>query len=124
MARHIKQPVRLMDPELKVPLPCGNPPKKMNVRTEADILQVLADDYFVNPGLHMTVEDLKEKLDISDDRLNEYLLQLENKNLAALHRNRHGLPMLARATYKGIAMTNPLENYKYIPSWVDQKDMF
>jgi hypothetical protein len=124
MAKDIKAPIRLMDPELKVPVPSGNRPKRTEVLNEADILKVLADDYCVNPGLHMTMEDLKERLHIPDDRLNEHLLKLEKEGLAALHRDRHGSASLARITYEGISRANPFEYYKYIPSWVDQKDLF
>ena len=124
IAKHIKPPVRLMDPELKVPVPSGNRPKKKEVLNETDILKVLADDYCVNPGLHMTMEDLKERLHVTDDRLNEYLLKLEKKGLAELHRNKHGSVSLARITYEGISRANPFEYYKSIPSWVDREDLF
>jgi alkylation response protein AidB-like acyl-CoA dehydrogenase len=124
LAKDIKTPFRSIDPEIKIPVPLENRPKKTEVLSDADLLKVLADDYCVNPGLHMTMEDLKERLHITDDRLNEILLQLEKKGLAALHRDRHGLVSLARITYEGISRANPFEYYKYFPSWVDQKDLF
>lgn len=85
---------------------------------------VLAEDYRVNPGLHMTMEDMKEGLDISDEDLNKHLLSLEGKGLVNLYRDRRGTVVLARATYKGLSRANPPQYYKYIPSWVNEKDIF
>jgi hypothetical protein len=124
MAKDIKAPFRVIDTELKVPVPSGNEPRKKEVLGKADILKVLAEDYCVNPGLHMTMDDLKDKLSITDDRLNEYLLNLEKSGLADLYRDKHGSVLLARVTYKGISRANTFEYYKYIPSWVDRKDLF
>jgi hypothetical protein len=105
-------------------MPLGKMPPPKVVSGEEDILKVLAEDYRVNPGLHMTIEDLKIFLDVNDADLNRYLLGLEEKGLVNLHRDRHGAVALARASLKGISQANPLEYYKYFPSWVNQEDMF
>jgi len=120
----LKPPIRAIDSELKVPIPLGKMPLRKAVSSEDDILNVFAEDYRVNPGLHMTMEDLKQQLDVSDDQLNEYLLILEKKGLANLHRDRRGSVKLARATYEGLSKAHPQEYYKYFPAWVDQNDMF
>ncbi len=120
----LKAPVRVIDEELEVPLPLGKPPARRQATGEADILAVLAENYRINPGLHMTMDDIKVFLDIPDDRLAEHLLSLEKQGLANLYRDKRGAVALARATYKGLAQAHPLEYYRYIPDWVDKKDIF
>ena len=105
-------------------MPMGKAPARTTVNNEDDVLKVLAEDYRVNPGLHMTMEDLKEQLDVSDENLKKYLLSMEGKGLTGLYRDRKGEVKLARATYDGMARANPKEYYKYIPSWVNKEDMF
>ena len=124
MAEDLKVPVRVMDEELKIPMPLGKVPPRKKVASDDDVLKMLAEDYRVNPGLHMTVGDLKERLDASDEDLNKHLLSLEEKGLASVFRDRRGAIAMARATYQGLAKANPLEYYKYIPAWADKKDMF
>lgn len=124
LAEDLKAPARVIDPELRVPMPLGKLPPPKAVSNEDDILKVLAEDYRVNPGLHMSMEDLKERLNVSDEELNKYLLGLEEKGLANLHKDRRGAVELARATFEGLSKANPQDYYKYFPSWVDQKDMF
>jgi len=116
-------PLRVIDPELKVPLPLGKPLPKKPARSEDDVLKILAENYRVNPGLHMTMDDIKEWLEISDEDLLKYLESLEKQGLAGLYRTRKGISM-ARVTYRGLQKTNPPEYYKYIPIWADPKDMF
>ncbi|MFC1864881.1 acyl-CoA dehydrogenase family protein [Chloroflexota bacterium] len=120
----LKVPPRVIDEELKVPMPPGKPLPKKAVSDEGDVLKVLAENYRINPGLHMTIEDIKELLDGSDEDLNKYLLILEEKNLAGLYRDRRGKVALARVTYKGLSQANPPEYYKYMPQWADEKDIF
>jgi len=120
----LKVPPRVIDDELKVPMPLGKPLPRKPVSSEVDVLKVLAEDYRINPGLHMTMEDIKEILDVSDEDLNKYLLSLEEKDLVGLYRNKRGEVTLARANYKGLAQANPPEYYKYMPKWIDPNDMF
>jgi len=124
MAEDLKPPARAIDPELKVPMPLGKMPPKREVSGEDDILDVLAEDYRINTGLHMTMEDLKERLDVSDEDLNKYLLALEEKGLTNLHKDRRGVITLARIAFKGLSKAHPQEYYSYFPSWVNQNDMF
>ena len=123
MRDDFKAPIRVIDPELGVPMPASKVSRK-NVSNEDDVLKVLAENYRVNPGLHMTMQDIKFQLDISDEDLNKYLVALEKKGLASLYRDRRGAVKLAAATYKGLSRANPLEYYRHIPSWVYQKDIF
>ncbi|HEX75838.1 MAG TPA: acyl-CoA dehydrogenase [Dehalococcoidia bacterium] len=120
----LKVPPRVIDDELKIPMPLGKLQPRKAVSSEDDALIVLAENYQVNPGLHMSMEDIKELLDVSDEDLNKHLLSLEEKGLVGLYRDRRGAIALARATYKGLAQAKPLEYYRYIPAWVDKKDVF
>ena len=72
----------------------------------------------------MTLQDLKEHLDVSDTDLDKYLLSLEEKDLAGLYRDKNGVVKLARATLVGIAKAYPKDHYKYIPPWVNKEDLF
>jgi len=49
---------------------------------------------------------------------------MEEKELAGLYRDRRGAVALARVTYKGLSQAHPSEYYKYMPEWVNKKDMF
>jgi len=124
MMADLKVPQRVIDDELKVPMPLGKPLPKKPVTGEDDVLMVLAENYRVNPGLHMTMEDIKEQLAISDDDLNKHLGSLEKKELVGLHQDRKGAVSLARVTYKGLNKAHPPEYYRYLPEWADQNDMF
>jgi alkylation response protein AidB-like acyl-CoA dehydrogenase len=124
MEEDLKPPVRIIDNELKVPVPLGKTPPRNAVSDEGDVLRMLAEDYRVNPGLHMTMDDLKGRMDVDDKDLNKHLLSLEKRGLASLYRDRRGEIALARATYKGLGASHPLEYYKYVPEWVDARDLF
>jgi alkylation response protein AidB-like acyl-CoA dehydrogenase len=119
----LKVPQRVIDPELKVPLPVGKPLPKEAAKNEDDVLKILGENYRVNPGLYMTMEDIKEWLDIADEDLARYLESLEKQGFAELYRTRKGIGM-ARATYKGLQKANPPEYYRYIPAWADPKMSF
>ncbi len=120
----LKPPIRVIDEELGVPMPVGTPPPKKAVSSEDDILAVLAENYRVNPGLHMTMDDLKELLDVSNADLEKYLLSLEKKGLAGTYRDRRGNLALARVTYKGLNEAHEPEYYRYMPSWANPADLF
>ena len=81
---------------------------------------MLAEDYRVNPGLHMSREDLKEVFDVADSELDKVLISLEQRRLVKLYRGRRGI-QLAKATYEGLKQANPLEYYQWFPWWVDDK---
>ena len=61
---------------------------------------------------------------MSDEDLNKHLLSLEEKGLVGLYRDRRGAIALGRANYKGLDKAHTPEYYKYIPSWVNQQDIF
>ena len=120
----LKVPPRAIDDELKVPMPIGKPLPRKHASNENDVLAVLAENYRINPGLHMTMDDIKELLDVNDESLNKYLASLEEKEVASLYRDKRGAVSLARVTLKGLSQANPPDYYQYMPEWVGLEDMF
>ena len=123
-AEDLKPPVRAIDDELKLPLPVGKPPAPKAVRDEMDVMRVLAESYRVNPGLHMTIADIRQFLDVSDEVLFKHLATLEEKGWVSQWLNRKGQVELVKPTLAGIKETNPPEYYRFYPDWVSEKDMF
>jgi hypothetical protein len=87
------------------------------------LLQVLAQDYRVNPGLHMSREDLKAFFDVEDEKLDGVLMDLESRGLVKLFRDRKGIA-LAKATYEGLNQAFPPEYYRWFPEWVEAENIF
>jgi hypothetical protein len=54
MVADLKVPVRVIDEELKVPMPLGKAPPLRPVSDEDDVLKMLAEDYRVNTGFKGT----------------------------------------------------------------------
>lgn len=123
LADDLKMPRRVIHDELGVPIPTGDFPEKQKAADEESLLRVLAEDYRVNPGLHMSREDLKAVFDVEAGRLDEILVGLEQKGLVKLLRDRKGIA-LAKATYDGLKRANPREHYQWYPDWVEQENIF
>jgi hypothetical protein len=116
--------VRAYDEEMAVALPVGKPDPPRPVSSDLDVLRVLAEDYRVNPGLHMTPSDIRAFLEVTDEELARHLAGLEARGLVSQHRDRRGRPVMARATLKGIKEAFPREHYRHIPEWVQPEDAF
>lgn len=123
MAEDLKMPRRKIHEELGVPITTYEKPVKESQVDEDRLLRVLAEDYRVNPGLHMSREDLKEVFAAEDEELDKLLVSLERKKLVKLYRGRRGT-LLAKATYEGLRQANPPEYYRWFPWWVDEKRKF
>jgi alkylation response protein AidB-like acyl-CoA dehydrogenase len=120
----LKMPKRRIHERLGVPISTTEPLPKVEA-TENGILKMLAEDYKVNPGLYMTVEDLKERVaEAADEKLEKILSSLETKGLAKLYRDGKGKITLVKATYNGLRKAAPLEEYKWYPEWLDKKYRF
>ncbi|MCE5283715.1 MAG: acyl-CoA/acyl-ACP dehydrogenase [Deltaproteobacteria bacterium] len=118
MADDLKVPRRVMDKILKIPMPIGRAEDLPKYRaTEEGVLEALAENYRVNPGLHMTVAELQAQIPAPDEDIIGSLVSLEGKGLARLHRSGKGAVNLARATYEGLAKAHPADYYKYRPTW-------
>jgi alkylation response protein AidB-like acyl-CoA dehydrogenase len=114
-AEELRMPHRQVHGKLGVPISTTKP-KIITKISEESILELLAEDYRVNPNLYLSREDMKERLaGISDEQLDKLLTSLEAKGLALLHRDKRGNITLAKATYKGLKQAKPLEYYKWFP---------
>ncbi|UCE44377.1 MAG: acyl-CoA dehydrogenase, partial [Candidatus Bathyarchaeota archaeon] len=98
MAEDLKMPPRQIHKKLGVPISTTEPSMITQIN-EASVLELLARNYRVNPGLYMNHDDLKKWMPITNEELNKLLESLEKKDLAKLHRDRRGRITLARATY-------------------------
>jgi len=124
MREELKMPIRRIHEKLGVPVSTIKPPTTPKVN-EKTVLNLLAEDYRANPGIHMSREDMKAWLTgISDDQLDKLLTSLEAKGFAKLYKDRRGAIALAKATYKGLKEAKPLEHYKWFPEWIDKKLLF
>jgi len=123
MADDLRMPTRMIHEELGVPVPTGDKPDRSIEADEESVLKVLAEDYRINPGLHMSREDLRAFFDVEDQTLDEVLISLEKKNLARLNRDKRGIA-LAKATYEGLAKAFPSEHYRWFPRWTEEGNVF
>ncbi|MDP2645064.1 MAG: acyl-CoA dehydrogenase family protein [Desulfobacterales bacterium] len=123
LADQLKMPRRIIHEELGVPVVTNQVPEKQATVDADGLLKVLAEDYRVNPGLHMSREDLKAFFDVADESLDGVLLGLESRGLVKLHRDRKGIA-LAKATYEGLNRAFPAEHYRWFPEWVEAENIF
>jgi len=123
MAQELKQPRRVIHEELGVPVPAAEDPPKADLVDEESLLKVLAEDYRVNPGLHMNREDMLLYFDVADEQLDEVLLSLERKGWVQLNRDKKGVA-LAKATYDGLERAFPKDHYKWFPAWATEDRIF
>jgi|SRR5271157_4143983 len=114
---------RVIHERLGVPVPANSPPEKQGQVDEEKALSLLAEDYRVNPGLHMAVDDMRIYFDSERSRVEEVLLGLEQKGLAKVYRTKKGIE-LAKATYEGLSKAHPAEYYRWYPSWVTNERIF
>ena len=128
LRKYIPPPVRKVHPELGVPITVAfgslRDEEKRKVESEEDVLRALAENYKVNPGLAMTLDDMKGVLAADDETLTKMLTSLEEKKLVKTFRDKKGQIRLARITLEGLKKTLTLEECKWIPSWVLEKDVF
>jgi len=123
MLEDLKLPRRRLHPELGVPVSDWRgelKPKLTAKDPEGKVLEALALDYKVNPGLYMTREDLEEDTDLKGEELNKVLMSLEEKGLVKLFRL-HGVIRLAKALYTGLKKVKPQKFYNWYPPWVKEK---
>jgi len=124
MADDIKMPHRELHPKLGVPISTTKP-KVVKEADENTVLEMLAEDYRVNPGLYMSRLDMREIFSgVTDEQLNQKLTVLEGKGLVKLYRDRRGNITLAKATYKGLKQAKPAEYYQWYPDWIDKNLLF
>lgn len=124
MREELKMPHREVHPKLGVPMSTTKPRVIAEVN-EKTLLEILAEDYRVNPGLYMTRDDMKERLTRADDeQLDKVLVSLEAKGLVKLYRDRRGNIAMAKATYEGLKEAKPPEYYQWFPEWIKEQKLF
>jgi len=124
MRDELKMPYRQVHPELGIPASTTKP-GTMSEISEKTLLELLAEDYRVNPGLYMSKSDMNEKLAGSDDeQLDKMLMSLEAKDLVKIYKDRRGNIALAKATYRGLKKARPLEYYQWFPEWISKDLLF
>ncbi|MBW2031789.1 MAG: acyl-CoA dehydrogenase, partial [Deltaproteobacteria bacterium] len=124
MKEDLKMPRRIIHEELGVPIARGSEFEPQKGLDEKKLLKFLAEDYRINPGLHMSREDIKAYFDVDDQKLDEILTSLESQGLAKLTKDKQGTIALAKATYEGLRKAFPLDHYKWFPSWIKEEDIF
>ncbi len=91
---------------------------------EENVLKVIAHDYKVNPGLYMTLDDVREDLDGGRSAIRKVIETLEEQKLIVTNRARQGKIALVKATYKGLKQAFPKEYYQWYPEWYEDVDKF
>ncbi|MBP2625941.1 MAG: CaiA [Firmicutes bacterium] len=119
LAEDMQMPRRVKSEELGVPIPTFAPVEKKLAVSEDAVLAVLAEDYRVNPGLHMMLIDIKQYIDANDEALVKAIEALEKQGLVMAYRTRKGIQM-AKATYEGLKKAHPKEYYKWYPQWATE----
>ena len=118
MQEDMQMPRRIISEKLGVAIPTFEPVAKKLAVNEDNVLKVLADDYRVNQGLHMTMGDLKVYLDGDDAALTAAIEGLIAKGLVWVVKNKKGQITLTKANYKGLDAANPKEYYRWAPEFV------
>jgi alkylation response protein AidB-like acyl-CoA dehydrogenase len=120
MAEELTMMRREVHPVLGVPVPMVGPQTKEKEISETKLLDVLAEDYRLNPGLFMTRGDLLERFEVDGSTLDTLLVSLEKAGLVSLYRTRKGIE-LAKATYDGLDKAHPPDYYRWFPSWIKEE---
>jgi alkylation response protein AidB-like acyl-CoA dehydrogenase len=124
MADELKMPRRTISKKLGVPLSTTESVPRLEA-SEGGLLEALAENYRVNPGLYMTREDVKERLAaIPDSQLDKLFIALEAKDMVKLHKDKRGAVLMARASHKGLKEAKPLDFYRWFPDWLDKDYIF
>lgn len=117
MKEDTKMPRRILDPKLGVPVPTAKPVAKKEAATADNLLKLLAENYIINPGLHMTPEDIAEYLDGDIEAAIAALVA--SGDAATINDRKTGKAKLVRATYPGLDKANPKEHYRWFPPYVE-----
>ena len=123
MADDLKMRRRVIHKDLGVPVPANGNFVKMKSADEESVLSVLAEDYRVNPGLFMSLEDIAQYFETENPHLGSLLGELEKKGFVKLYRTKKGIS-LAKATYDGLKKAHPKEYYKWFPTWMTEDRIF
>ena len=116
MGEDTKMPRRVLDPVLRVPVPTYKPVGNKRTADADTLLDVLAENYLINPGLHMTLGDIAEYL---EGDIEAVIAQLAESGDASVVTDRKtGRPKLVRATYQGLNKAKDEEYYRWYPDYI------
>ncbi|MCR4601778.1 MAG: acyl-CoA/acyl-ACP dehydrogenase [Clostridia bacterium] len=119
MKEDTTMPRRYLDPELRVPIPTYKPVESKKPATAENLLELLAENYLINPGLHMTPGDIMLYLDADAEKVEALITELEQAGDAHTVRNRKtNLATLVAATYPGLDKAHDREWYEWYPDYV------
>jgi alkylation response protein AidB-like acyl-CoA dehydrogenase len=116
MREDIKMPRRVLDPELRVPVPTIKPVESKKPATAENLLDLLAENYLINPGLHMTPADIAEYLD--GDVAKAIADLVASGDAATINDRKSGAAKLVRATYPGLNKAKDQSFYEWYPEHV------
>lgn len=112
-------PRRILDPELRVPIPTYKPVESKVEATAENLLELLAENYLINPGLHMTPGDIQVYMDADDEKVQALITELEEAGDAHTIRNRKtNAATLVAATYPGLDKAHDHTWYEWYPDYV------
>lgn len=124
MAEDMQMPRRVISEKIGVPVPTFAPIAKKLANNEENVLAVLAEDYRINQGLHMKLDDIKVYVDADDTALSQVIDALDQKGLVMVNRNKKGIIQLVKANYVGLKQAFPKEYYKWAPEFITEDRKF
>ncbi|MGP1442039.1 MAG: acyl-CoA dehydrogenase family protein [Anaerovoracaceae bacterium] len=120
MGEDTKMPRRILDPELRVPVPTFKPVEKKEACTPENLLNLLAENYLINPGLHMTPADIEVYLEGDVQAAIKALVEAGDAHIVANRKT--GEATLVAATYPGLEKAKDKEFYRWFPDYVANDD--
>lgn len=124
MSEDIQMTRRIKDEVTGAPVPTFEPVANKLACNADNLLKVLADDWLVNPGLHMTVADIQWYIDGDAAAVQAAANELVEAGLAWCIKDKKGNIKLVKANYEGLNKANPKEYYKWFPTHIDETRRF
>ncbi|NVM52635.1 MAG: acyl-CoA/acyl-ACP dehydrogenase [Candidatus Helarchaeota archaeon] len=110
-------------PKMGVPIMTSEPsPWEGKEINRENLLKILAEDYKCNPGLFMTIDDLRKITKGKRKVIYEVLEQLEKDGFIVTLRGRDDKIIIAKANYKGLKKAYPKEFYRWFPEWIKEDE--
>ncbi len=121
MAEDLQWPRRVIDEETGLPVVDYSPVEEKADCSAENLLTVLAENYRVNQGLSMTMEDIGVYINGSEEDIVNAVKELADSGDAVVHYNKKtGAPDLVRASYPGLSKAHPNEYYQWWPDFIDK----
>lgn len=120
MKDDLKMPRRVYDADVESGIATFEPVEKKLPLTKENFMDVLCEDYKVNPGLHMTAGDVMVYLEGDEEAVKAMARELYADGLVMLVDSKK--TFLVKANYAGLHKTKTADFYKMYPSWVKADD--